>query len=135
MIYLSSTFSPAMLADVQAGKVAQVTFMPCPLGLAIKLIAPPTEPGDHHIVSGVGHPATAAMIESLTGCALPPVDPANRVKLSLKQDDILLVFQYLGPRLSEWQIMSAGEVEAASLAGHFTWLVVTSQGHARGCSL
>lgn len=49
------------------------------------------------VVSGVGHPDTAAVFSSLLDLNVP----MNRINISLKNNDVLIVGQYSGPRLPE----------------------------------
>ena len=48
-------------------------------------------------ISAIGHPDTARVVSGILGREVP----ANRVNVSLSNDDVLFVAQYRGPRLPE----------------------------------
>lgn len=57
------------------------------------------------VKSGIGHPATADMVETMMCIDLPKVDPNNRTAVALLPKDVAVVIQYIGPRLKEGEIM------------------------------
>ena len=62
---------------------------------------------DRTFTSAVGHESTAQVLSTLLGVEVPP----NRIAISLKKGDGLLVFQLL-VRLEEGRVLTSEEVEA-----------------------
>lgn len=83
-------------------KATNVRFQPCTLDFARALCH---TAGDS-LESGIGHPATAKMLEQLLQIKLPPIDPKTRTKLAIENTDITLVCQYVGRRLAEGEIIT-----------------------------
>ena len=63
-------------------------------------------------VSAVGHPATAQVISQICGFPIQ----ANRVTITMKPGDVLLVFQIM-ERLPEGKVLSKEEVESLVAQG------------------
>jgi hypothetical protein len=82
-IYVSNAFSLQMQGDFDASSTR------ISLGDARYLAGLAT--------SCVGHADTAAVMSGLLGFDIP----VNRVSISLQPDDLLVVGQYIGPRLPE----------------------------------
>jgi hypothetical protein len=109
--YLSNAFSLNMLGQLpQQGRTIKVR--PITLEEVKDLLKGGFE-------SAVGHPATAQVMSALLGVEIPP----NRVAITLKPGDKLVVFQ-LGTRLAEGQVLSAEEVAALYKEGKATFAVV-----------
>jgi len=94
-LFISNAFSVAMLNSTDTC----VRFQEITLSKVKELIG-------GSFVSAVGHQATADVIAMLTGVEVP----VNRVSVSLKEGDQLVVFQLLS-RLPEGVILTAEEVQ------------------------
>lgn len=108
MLYVANAFSLSMLnREEQNG--TPLSYVPrswdTPLKTA-RVPRPVEDPRkvitDHlahnqEVISVIGHSDTANLFSELLGVLLP----TNRVSLSLRPDDRLLVGQYVGPRLPE----------------------------------
>ena len=81
-MYISNAFSLSMVDPNATIKVSPLT--------AEEVAALPLE-------SAIGHADTAKVVGGLLGIDLP----ANRVNISLKPGEKMVVAQYIGPRLSE----------------------------------
>jgi len=73
--------------------------------------------------SAVGHESTAKVISQLTGVQVP----TNRIKISLKPNDLLLVFQ-LKTRLPEGRLLTMEEVQQMVRERLFDWRLVRVMG-------
>ena len=116
MIYLVSTFSPGMVANidrtiVEFYKVGKSASLDTFINLA------------KNATNAIGHPATKALAESVLGFEITEVDPKNRVKVAAEPGDVFVIFQYIGPRLTEGQIMSKEEVDRNYENGCFELLI------------
>jgi len=106
MFYVSNAFSLGMLSGNSVIKVVELTN-----DQAISLLK-----GDFQ--SAVGHQATVDFIKGLTGIDVP----VNRVSLSLKPGDQLLVLQ-LQSRLPEGKVLSEDEMKQIP----YKWYLVEVQ--------
>jgi hypothetical protein len=93
MLYLSNAFSLGMLSGNSVLTVTEISNDQATLLLK------------DGFNSAVGHQATADFIKGLTGIEVP----ANRVALSLKAGDMILVLQLQG-RLPEGKVLSEEEM-------------------------
>jgi hypothetical protein len=94
MLYIANTFTISMLPN---GGNVQIT--PIELEEVKSLLQ------GGNFTSAVGHFSTAEVISKLLGIEIP----SNRISLSLKEGDILIVFQLL-IRLEEGKILQAEEI-------------------------
>ena len=123
-LYICNAFSLSMLdRHAQTGtplgyephpsdSVGETARFPRPLAQAADYVAE-WEP-HAEIVSAVGHSDTAALFSSQLGREIEP----NRVSVKLAPEDILVVGQYVGPRLPE------GATELPEGAKIEWWVVV-----------
>ncbi len=88
-LYISNAFSLSMLNREGTWRGLQ----PVELSEVPDLIALLEE--QLEVVSCIGHASTAAILSSLLGRDLP----VQRVSVKLEETDVLLVGQYVGPRL------------------------------------
>lgn len=93
-LFITNAFSPSMLEDTR-----NLRFLLLSGGEeeARKVLHRLSVEVDFSPVSAVGHADTARLFTSLLGTPVP----ANRISVTLKMWDILLVGQYNGPRLPE----------------------------------
>ena len=85
MKYLSNAFSIQMLDGD-----ATVSFARISAEEATQILS-------YGFTSAIGHPDTANVV---SGLLRVPV-PVNRISVKLSKDDVLIVAQYIGPRLPE----------------------------------
>jgi hypothetical protein len=107
-IYVSNAFSLSMLSR-EAQRGTPLGYAPRgadQIGFAARIPRPVEDPADFlrmyeeygvPIISVIGHADTAAVISAVLGRDLQ----ADRRSISLGMDDLLLVGQYIGPRLPE----------------------------------
>ena len=98
---ICNAFSLQMLPEWRLSGVDSATgeFAPVATRLRITPVDPQAAIAEHggEFVSAVGHADTAALFSSLLGVEVP----ACRVSVSLDEGTVLLVGQYVGPRLPE----------------------------------
>ena len=95
-VYLSNAFSLSMIDRENHG----VTIMPISLKTALGFLDVKEgniEPGEIPFISVVGHADTAGLLSDLLGLDIP----MNRISIKLGDDDVMIVAQYMGPRLPE----------------------------------
>lgn len=93
MVYISNAFSLSMLSRSDQIDPEKAR-MPRPISLArAKEVA---ENADV-LMSAIGHADTAAMVSAELGLTLD----INRISIMLRDGDVLIVAQYVGPRLPE----------------------------------
>lgn len=91
MLYLVNAFSINMLTDLLEQGPLSVHIVPVDSKYVSNLLA------DRDFTSAVGHADTARIISNILGIDVP----VNRVNVSLRWGDAIIVAQYTGPRLSE----------------------------------
>lgn len=105
-VYIANAFSLSMLSrEAQDGTPLGYTPTTADAPTTARIPRPCYDPkaviasweGVAQIVSAVGHADTATLL----GQELEREVPANRVSISLEPGDVLLVGQYVGPRLPE----------------------------------
>lgn len=89
-VYLGNAFSLSMLSSLPA----QVRVEELSIEDVRELLS--TEAAVENVI---GHPDTDALVRSLL--ALPSLPPAERKSIQLGNEDVLIVAQYVGPRLPE----------------------------------
>ena len=92
-LFITNAFSPSMLEDTRELKFRLLSGEEEAKTVLHRLV----EDLNFLPVSAVGHADTASLFTSLLGTEVP----ANRVSVSLRNYDVLVVGQYNGPRLPE----------------------------------
>lgn len=121
MLFVTTTFSPAMLETIDG---RSTDFRVVTLDRALEILQNRVT----HVLSP-GHASTAAVMCPALHLAMPEFDPAtgrilNQPKIQANSDDEFLVFQWTGPRLSEYQILSHDDVINHHAAGNFKWVYI-----------
>ena len=86
MNYISNAFSIQMLAETPA----TVEFMKIDIDAVTRIL-------NASFVSAIGHTDTAAVVSDMLGIEVP----ANRMNITLLEQDVLVVAQVVGGRLPE----------------------------------
>lgn len=91
-VFVSNAFALSML-----DRAAQLSSPRSPIPIDVNRVKDILFNPDNKVVSVVGHADVAAQLSNITGVDLP----VNRVSIKLTEGDVLLVGQYVGPRLPE----------------------------------
>ena len=59
------------------------------------------EPKSYSFINAIGHPDTDCLIRSILNLPFEDFPEGKRVSISVKENDVILVAQYNGPRLPE----------------------------------
>lgn len=95
MLYVTNAFSLNMM-NLDIAK--NVRFVPVPTENVKDILRGATE----GIINAIGHPDTASLVAADINSEILP--PAQRISVSMTVTDVLIIAQYIGPRLPEGSV-------------------------------
>ncbi len=107
------------IADSMFPECCLVERSPCPLGLAMKLLKPPTEEAPEPVVNACNrsHAVSLAALKSRHGIDLTADLADTPPRVALQPGDVFLVLSVRGlPRLTDRHEYTAAEIDGATFA-------------------